>query len=208
MPIVKQQHPVSVTEDERENTRDFDGLCASLNNEDHKIRRWAVRDLAQYQEASPVLAARLTIETDTSVRTVILDTLAKFGDETAISAIVNCLRSDDASFRNEAIDVLKNIPEEVAPIIENLLKDDDSDVRIFAVNILESLRHEDVEKWLIDVIEHDSHVNVCSTAVDLLSEVGTENAIQALKNLKQRFANEPYVCFSVDLALKRIQEGG
>ena len=208
MPIIKQQHPVSIIENEREVSRDFEGLCESLNNPDHKARRWAVRDLAQYKEASDVLATRLNIETEPSVRTVILDTLAKFGDETAISAIVNCLRSDEAGLRNEAIDVLKNIPEEVAPIIESLLTDEDSDVRIFAVNILESLRHENVEKWLIDVIEHDPHVNVCSTAVDLLSEVGTEKAIQALKNLKQRFAHEPYVCFSVDLALKRIQEGG
>lgn len=208
MPIVKQQHPVSVTENERETPRDFEGLCASLNNEDHKVRRWAVRDLAQYPEASEALATRLSIETHTSVRTAILDALAKFEDEAAISALVNGLRSDDAAFRNEAIDVLKNIPEKVAPVIESLLTDDDSDVRIFAVNILESLRHENVEKWLINVIEHDSHVNVCSTAVDLLSEVGTENATQALKNLKQRFSNEPYVCFSVDLALKRIQEGG
>lgn len=208
MPIVKQQHPVSISADERKTVRDFDGLCESLNNPDHKVRRWAVRDLAQYKEASDVLATRLNIETHTSVRTVILDTLAKLGDETAVLAIVNCLRSDDASFRNEAIDVLKNIPEAVAPIIESLLTDDDSDVRIFAVNILESLKHENVEKWLIDVIEDDPHVNVCSTAVDLLSEVGTEKSIQALKNLKQRFANEPYVCFTVDLALKRIQEGG
>lgn len=207
MPIVKQQHPVSISADERKTARDFDGLCESLNNPDHKVRRWAVRDLAQY-EASDVLATRLNIETHASVRTVILDTLAKLGDETAVLAIVNCLRSDDASFRNEAIDVLKNIPEAVAPIIESLLTDDDSDVRIFAVNILESLKHENVEKWLIDVIEDDPHVNVCSTAVDLLSEVGTEKSIQALKNLKQRFANEPYVCFTVDLALKRIQEGG
>ncbi|HCT99397.1 MAG TPA: PBS lyase, partial [Methylococcaceae bacterium] len=46
-----------------------------------------------------------------------------------------------------------------------------------------------------------------ATAVDLLSEVGTELSMQSLVNLKQRFANEPYICFSVDLALKRIDQG-
>jgi hypothetical protein len=87
-----------------------------------------------------------------------------------------------------------------------LLADSDPDVRIFVVNILNSERHPDVERWLIEVIERDTHVNVCATAVDLLCEVGTEAAIDPLLHLKARFAREPYIQFAVDLALKRIRE--
>jgi len=67
------------------------------------------------------------------------------------------------------------------------LADPDPDVRIFAVNILESLRHAEVENWLIQVLSEDTHVNVCATAIDLCSEVGTAAAIPALELVKRRF---------------------
>lgn len=207
MAFIKQKTQQIINEDERAAPRDFDGLCLELNHDDPQVRRWAVRDLSTYAEANSVLATRLKIENNGSVRTAILDTLAKFADDISMAALVDCLRSNDAALRNEAIDVLKSEPEHVAQIIDSLLNDEDSDVRIFAVNILESLRHQNVEKWLINVIENDEHLNVCAAAVDLLSEVGTENALNALENLKARFADEPYICFSVDLALQRIRQG-
>ncbi|MEN9757511.1 MAG: hypothetical protein RL755_1698 [Pseudomonadota bacterium] len=207
MAFIKQQAPQEVNEDERTVVRDFHGLSEELNNENATARRWAVRDLVNFPHASDVLVTRLKIEEDASVRTAILSSLAQLGDEAAMSGLVMCLRSDEASLRNEAIEVLKAIPDEVGPIINTLLNDSDSDVRIFTINILESLRHENVEQWLMSVIDNDDQVNVCATAVDLLSEVGTDLSVQSLINLKQRFANEPYMCFSVDLALKRIQQG-
>jgi hypothetical protein len=68
------------------------------------------------------------------------------------------------------------------------------------------VRHPDVESWLIQVIDHDAHVNVCATAVDQLCEVGTEAAIEPLLRLKARFATEAYIQFAADLALQRIRE--
>lgn len=195
-----------VFQDARENERDFDGLVTELDSDDSTVRRWAVRDLMQMPQSSSVLVARLNREENTSVRAAILNALAHLGDSVAIAGLVQCLRSENAALRNEAIEVLKDIPDKVVPIIDNLLNDTDSDVRIFAVNILESLRHENVEKWLINVIEKDPHLNVCAAAVDLLAEVGTEFAVTSLKHLKVRFEDEPYICFSVDLALKRIIE--
>lgn len=209
MSIVKKQAPhiQCVNQDERATERDFDGLVDELNSDNPTARRWAVRDLTKIPEASSALVARLKFEEDASVRAAILNALAHLGDNVAITGLVSCLRSEEAALRNEAIEVLKEAPDGVEPIINNLLNDADSDVRIFAVNILESLRHKNVEQWLINVIEKDPHVNVCATALDLLSEVGTELAIPALKQLKIRFEDEPYMCFSADLALKRIEEG-
>jgi tRNA A37 threonylcarbamoyladenosine synthetase subunit TsaC/SUA5/YrdC len=42
--------------------------------------------------------------------------------------------------------------------------------------------------------------------VDLLGEVGEKNALEPLRKLKQRFADEPYIQFAADLAIKRILE--
>lgn len=206
--IKKTVTPIQCTEhDQRHSERNFADLVAELGAENETARRWAVRDLTPVPDASQPLVARLAYEESASVRAAILNALAQIGDHDAIMGLINCLRSEDASLRNEAIEVLKAIPQHVEPIIHTLLNDIDSDVRIFAVNILESLRHRDVEKWLIEVIEKDAHINVCATAVDLLSEVGTEQALPALKQLKIRFKDDPYICFTTDLALKRIEDG-
>lgn len=205
--IRKQSAQISCVEhDSRHAERDFPSLVAELGSDNETARRWAVRDLTPMPGASIPLVARIAYEQSKNVRSAILNALAQIADKEAITGLIHCLSSDDAALRNEAIEVLKEIPIHIEPIIDTLLADTDSDVRIFAVNILESLRHKNVEKWLIQVIEKDTHVNVCATAVDLLSEVGTENALPALKNLKNRFANEPYICFSADLAIKRIEE--
>ena len=192
------------TEDERAAPRDREGLSRELAHADPASRRWAARDLAAHADASPALLGRLQQEDDVSVRDVILTALMRIADPAAVAGLVTCLRSEDTNLRNEAIEAMKSLPLEVAPIMRGLLVDADPDVRIFAINVLESLRHPDVEAWLIEVIEREPMVNVCGTALDLLSEVGSSASQDALERLKTRFAAEPYIQFAAALALKRI----
>ncbi|HEX5391693.1 MAG TPA: HEAT repeat domain-containing protein [Rhodocyclaceae bacterium] len=206
MPIVKHIEAQAVEQDERSRPRDLAGLVAELGDANPTARRWAARDLAQHADAAKTLAAQLEHESDPAVREAIFMSLTEIGDSVAVQGLMKFLRSEDAAIRNEAIDAMKNLPDVVAPFMTGLLTDADADVRILALNILESLRHPDVEKWLLDVIRNDPHVNVCATAVDLLGEVGSEAALMPLENLKQRFPNEPYIAFASDLALKRIRE--
>jgi HEAT repeat protein len=205
MAFVKKTAPPRIAAgDQRAAPRDFAGLIRQLDDADPVARRWGARDLAGHPDASAPLLARLQRETDVSVREVILTALMRIADPAAIAGLVSCLRSEDANLRNEAIEALKSLPVAVAPIMRGLLVDQDPDVRIFAINILESLRHPDVEAWLIEVIEREPLVNVCGTAVDLLSEVGSHACHDALERLKARFAAEPYIQFAATLALKRI----
>lgn len=204
MPFIKNRKNEPVEIDERKQKRDCDGLLKQLSDPSPTARRWAARDLINCPEDAMAMVERLKIEPDNSVREVILTTLTCLGDQAAVNGLVECLRSEDASLRNETIEAMKQLPDEVAPIMQGLLSDRDSDVRIFAVNILESLRHPDVERWLLDVIEHDPHVNVCATALDLLGEIATQAAEQPLIRLKARFKDEPYIQFAADIALKGI----
>jgi HEAT repeat protein len=192
--------------EDRKHSRDLPGLIAELDDQNPKARRWAARDLTDYPTASAALASRLRREEDASVREIIFTTLTSLGDELAIAALVDCLRSDDTALRNEAVEAMKQLPDEVAPIMGGLLRDADPDVRIFAVNVLESLRHPEVESWLLAVIDRDEHLNVCATAVDLLGEVGSAAAKEPLLRLKARYAAEPYIQFATDLALQRLEE--
>lgn len=206
MPVVKRTaQPRTVMEDERKNPRDFAGLVNALADPDPVARRWAARDLAPFPEAAPALVAQLQREPEASVRQAILTSLTLIGDGTAVEGLITCLRSEDPALRNEALEAMKDLPEAVAPIMARLLADPDPDMRIFAVNVLEGLRHPQVEKWLIDVIQQDPHVNVCATAVDLLGELGTDAALKPLEELKCRFPHEPYIAFAVDLIRARIK---
>lgn len=206
MGFVKRPAAAPSSAEQRTQPRDFNGLCNALQDANPQVRRWAARDLATLHRASEALAARLPRETDVSVREALLQGLGHCADATAIAGLVQCLRSEDAALRNEAIDVMKTLPA-VGEVMVPLLHDLDPDLRIFAVNILESLRHESVERWLIDVITQDTHVNVCATAVDLLGEVGTQAAVEPLKALQARFSDEPFIAFAASLALKRITGG-
>ena len=184
---------------------------AAANDEEAHGRKvvplFRARDLADSPEAASALVDRLKREQVVSVREVILTALIRIGSATAVEGLAECLRSEDAALRNEAVETMKQLPDETAHIMHRLLADPDADLRIFAVNILESLRYPEVESWLIEVITKDPEVNVCATAVDLLSEIGTQLAEEALIGLKARFEAEPYIQFASDLALKRIRGG-
>jgi len=185
---------------------EIDQILAALEGADAGGRRQAARQIADCPDAAKALMSRLKREEDAAVRDVILNTLVRLKDTSIVAGLAECLRSEDAALRNETIEAFKQLGHEVDPILESMLADPDPDVRIFVVNILESQRHSEAENWLIKVIEDDSHVNVCATAVDLLCEVGTEASSDALLRLKVRFASEPYIQFAADLALKRIRE--
>lgn len=206
MALIKNHKSAVTPQDEHARGQSVQELSKVMETGDAQARRWAAKDLVAFAEASEVLVARLALETEHSVREAILLALTEIGDKTAVDGLVECLGSEDAQLRNEAIGAMKNLPAQVAPIMEGLLNDSDPDIRIFSVNVLESLRHPQVVPWLVKVIQQDPHVNVCATAVDLLGEVGDDSAVTALHHLKQRFPNEPYIQFAVTLALKRIEE--
>ncbi|MGK5022045.1 HEAT repeat domain-containing protein [Janthinobacterium sp. LB2P10] len=206
MAFIKTQLTETVAREDRRHLRACPDLIAALDDADASARRWAARDLLECKGAAAALVGRLKRESDLAVREVILTTLTRLGDATAVAGLIDCLRSEDAALRNEAIEAMQQMPDAVAPIMQVLLIDADPDVRIFAVNILESLCHPDVESWLIAVIDTEPHVNVCAAALDLLSEVGSGAMVAALVRLKGRFADEPYIQFAADLALGRNKE--
>lgn len=205
MPFIKKKDSAAVDQEDRKNTRECSALIASLADSSATTRRWAARDLVNCPNSAVILVDHLKREPELSVREVILSTLTQLGDAAAVAGLVDCLRSEDAALRNEAVEAMKHLPDEVAPMMQGLLTDPDPDVRIFTVNILESLCHPDVEAWLIEVISTDPHINVCATAVDLLSEVGTQAALEPLALLKSRFLADPYIQFAANLALRRIR---
>ncbi len=184
---------------------DLQALTMQLQQGAAGERREAARALAALPQTSALLARQLEEETERSVLEALVTSLAELADETAVTALLDCLRSEDAALRNDAIEALKVAGRHHPALIQDALADSDSDVRILAIGILESLKHPDVELWLIDLIEHDPHLNVCACAVDLLCEVGTERAVPALELCRARFPDEAFLDFAIGLALTRLQ---
>jgi HEAT repeat protein len=207
MPLKRSLSPLAPVDD-RASEQEMDGQMAAamLDSDQTLVRLKAIRFLGTQadEDAKLALCRRLAAEPDFALRDAITVELARMGGETVVNSLLPLLSSDDAGLRNIVIDILKELPQDVAPRMESLLDDPDPDVRIFLINVLEALRHPAVEDWLIAVISMDTNANVIITALDLLNEVGTHAALPALRQTALRFADEPFVVFSVDSALRRI----
>jgi len=200
MPFIKHNAGAMTEED-----AGMDALAARLASPDAAQRRAAARALAGFPAAVPVLLDALDGESEPAVRSAVLSALGAIGSEEAAAGLAECMRSEDAWLRNAAIDVLRGLPAQVATVIAHLLADWDRDVRILAVSVLDSLRHERVEEWLLQLIEADADVNVCGAALDLLAEVGTDAAQAPVARVLERFAGEPYIAFAGKLVLGRLE---
>jgi HEAT repeat protein len=188
---------------ERHRPRDFPGLLAALDDEDPIARHWAAYSLAVFAESGEALVRRLQCETIPAVQEAILMALSHLADPATLTGLVECLRSNDA-LRHQVTETMRALPDKVAPLICGLLNAPDPDVRIFAIGVLESLRHPDIEAWLIDVITRDPHAPVCAAALDLLGEIGSPASHRALARVKARFPSDLCICFIADLALERM----
>ncbi|BEV15369.1 HEAT repeat domain-containing protein [Herbaspirillum sp. DW155] len=180
---------------------------ASLQAADPALRRSAAQTLAGQPEAVPVIIDALERESSLAVRTALLDSLAATPGDEAVQALAGCLRSEDAWLRNAAIDLLRGMPEQVAPVIAHMLIDPETDIRILAVGILDTLRHARVEEWLLQLIDAETDVNVCGAALEVLTTIGTPSAIGPVTTLMRRFADEPYITFAGRLLLNRLGRG-
>jgi HEAT repeat protein len=167
-------------------------------------RRRAALELGSFPEAVAMLCARLPNEQDASVVVAIFTALIRQRGHEVVQGLAPYLRSEDAALRNQTVDALQAMPDDVGPYMDMLVEDGDPDVRIFAINIIGNLHHPMAHVWLQRVIEQDENPNVCATAVDVLAEIGDQSQVPALQALPGRFGDEPFLRFAVDTAIQRI----
>ncbi|MDO9412622.1 MAG: HEAT repeat domain-containing protein [Pseudolabrys sp.] len=177
---------------------------AALKSTDADARWSAARALAGQASAVPALAEALTSETAPRVREAIMTALMRVGDEASVKAMLPCLRADDAGVRGAAIEALQSMPDAVAPFLQFLFGDSDSDVRLLATELARNMPEAEATRLLCALIENESHPNVCAAAIDVLTEVGTRDAIPALEKCAERFATTPFLPFAAKMAIARI----
>ena len=167
--------------------------------------RWsAARALAGRADAVPALAAALAGEDVPRVREAIMTALMRVGDEASVKAMLPYLAVEDAGLRAAALEALQAMPDAVAPFMQTLFADPDSDVRLLATELARNMPEAAATRLLCTLIEKEQHPNVCAAAIDVLTEVGTAEAIPVLERCAARFAATPFVPFAVSVAIARI----
>lgn len=182
-----------------------DALLERLHAPDPTVRRAAARELSRHADAAEALVARIDLELVDAVREAIFDSLLAIGGDRVADALLPLLRHPNAAVRNNALETLQALPDEVLARMDQLLEDPEPHVRIFAINILAGLEGVNAAPRLLQAIAAEQHVNVVSTALDHLVEIGTEDMIPALEALRERWRDERFVCFVIDTALGRLR---
>jgi len=177
---------------------------AALDSADAESRWTAARALSGQVDAVPALAAALGREPVLRVREAIMTALMRIGDAASVEAILPYLRSQDAAVRGDAIQVLQALPDAIAPFMAPLLSDSDSDVRLLATELARNMKGSEATFLLCGLIEREQHPNVCAAAIDVLTEVGTPQAIPVLERCAERFAATPFLPFAISVAIARI----
>src|SRR4029079_5942563 len=130
--------------------------------------------------------------------------LIRIGNAASIEVLLPYLRSQDAGVRAAAIEALQALPDAIAPFMAPLLNDVDSDVRLLATALARNMEASEATRLLCELIEREQHPNVCAAAIDVLTEVGTPDALPALQKCAVRFAATPFLPFAISMAIARI----
>ena len=201
MPLIRRDRPEKVVEPVPE---PLDRLAAGLRDTDPE-RRWsAARRMGGRPGAAAHLAAALDQEGEPRVVEAIFTSLALTGGEEAVQVLLPWLRSDDATRRGGAIEALQMMPDAVHPHMSRLLQDSDSDVRILACELVRKMPPERATLLLCAVLERDDHASVCGSAVDVLAEIGTRDAVPVLERCRERLSQDPFLPFAIAAAIDSI----
>jgi HEAT repeat protein len=176
----------------------------ALDSGDAESRWAAARALSGDAGAVPTLAAALGRESVPRVREAIMTSLMHIGNAASVEAILPYLWSEDAGLRAGAIETLQALPEAIEPFMASLLSDHDSDVRLLATELARNMNGAEATRLLCGLIDREPHPNVCAAAIDVLTEVGTPQALPALERCAARFAATPFLPFAISVAIARI----
>ena len=167
--------------------------------------RWAAaRAAAEVPGAAAVLAAALPAEADPRVREAMLTSLVRIGTTDSVGRILPLLRSDDAALRTGALDALRSSPGTLGEFLPQLLTDSDVDVRILSCELARSLPSDEATRILCSLLLREGEINVCAAAVEVLAEVGNQEALPILAQCGARFAHAPFIGFAIKVATNRI----
>jgi HEAT repeat protein len=142
-------------------------------------------------------------EQDMSKREALIAAIAASQDAAKTDALMRIVEEGDAASRNFAILAWQGLSAHEVLRGAALLESANADARVLALSVLQAAPGRDVEPLLIGLLSTEADVNVCAAAVELLAECGTRAASPALLAARERFADNEFVAFVIDEALRQ-----
>lgn len=159
-------------------------------------------------ESAAEIAAEIVATANLARRAQRLAGLVALNTPAAASALAGLIAHPDAAVRASGVDGLRRIAPEVArPALAAMLASPSSDLCIRALDAIDRVPDPEIEAWLIGMLNGPIEGKVCAVVLDLLAEMGTAAALPAIRAVRLRFANEPFVAFAADHALAQIGQG-
>ncbi len=201
MPLIRK--PADVVAPPR--APDPEAAMAGLRSPEADVRWRSARALSALPHAARALGEAVADEPDAGVREAMFTSLALMGTAESLAVLSLHLRSDDAERRTAAMDSLRVLPNALGVALPGLLEDKDPDVRLLVCDLVREMPSAEATALLIPVLETDPEINVCAAAVDALAEVGSPDALPALRRCAARFA-DPFLDFAIKIAVDRLRE--
>lgn len=185
-------------------TRSLESLVFSLTLEGPDQRRSAAAELGARKEGAAALSERLGQEPDRTVREMIVHALLAIGSPESARGVAPLLGSDDATLRNQVRELLLGLPG-AETVAEVLFDSPDPSVRMTALELFALGRGADGADRVLAALRNETDINVCAHGVEQLAQTATARQVGALSELVERFPNEEFLRFAVDVALDSIR---
>ncbi len=179
-------------------------ILQALASKDSMVVRQAAFEAANQglKSALPLLVSLFESQSMGIIEAVEV-AVRKIRGEEAVRLIIPVLRNEDATVRNIAMDILREIAEDDVQSMIDLVYDEDPDIRIFATDILGSIKNASVVQVLSEALLHDPEVNVRYQVAISLGEIKDPKCVDVLK---QAIADEEWVQYAAIGALAKIRD--
>jgi HEAT repeat protein len=168
--------------------------------------RWAAaRTAHEIADSVGPLGKALSREQDSRVRAAMFTSLVRLASAQSIEVIQSFLRADDASLRTGALDALQALKGAISPYLPRLLSDEDPDVRLLACELARNIPPAEASRLLCALLDAESQANVCAAAVEILAASGHPDALPALARCEQRFRDNQFLSFAIQVAVDQIR---
>lgn len=204
MPLVRRDPP-RPTEGATASGPDRDMVVPTTG--DAAARLAAAQAMIECPHPAHDLGLALEREMDLRARDALLAALMSIGDASAAAALAQHLRSEDAWLRNACVESLQAMPLAAASVLPGLLSDPDPDVRLLATEVVRAQPIGAANALLVGLLDTETNPNVCGAAVEVLAEVGSADAVPALRVALNRFASEAFLPLAIDTVLARLGSG-
>ena len=159
---------------------EYKEIMKKIKSEDEDERRYIANLLGEIKKEEGIKPLiHLLFDTSPAVQEAAADSLIKIGTKKVVGEIIPLLRSEDASLRNIAVEILEGIGEKAIEPLSSLLQDKDHDIRKFACDILGNIGSSKAITFLIPLL-NDQHINVACAAAEALGNIKNKKATQAL----------------------------